>query len=207
MKNLHKTAKDFWYGKNVYPSYDNIKERWYHDVVNTWPYVKHHKYVLELGCGTGALAKSLHALCEFERLVLTEYNQVWVNDLKIHFSGDRRVEIGHQDLTKMTDIEPADITICYGVFPFLEDPIVEHLIDKIHGDALIKVPCTLKDEDVYINTYSEALDSEYASVYRTPESMHALLQRKFRLVTSRPCYPYEIDNKFQTRQNLFVCRM
>ena len=64
----------------------------------------------------------------------------------------------------------------------------------------------LKNEDEYVNVYSDKLKSNYSSKYRTVSNVLKTLEKHFVVESIDRVYPDEIESEFDTKQFYFCAR-
>lgn len=196
---MYKIAKKFWEKQKSYPKYGTIKERRLHELNYIIPWVRHDNTLLDLGCGDGALINCL--------LELTDIEKFYAYDIAKGLMKNSRVETKVYDCYSDEPLPEVDTTICAGVIPFIfEDEVFEKLLDRMNTrKLLLRAPCTLKEEDEYVNTFSDKLGEEYSSLYRTVDNVERMLSKHFKVKKIDRVYPDEIESEFGTKQYYFVC--
>jgi hypothetical protein len=80
------------------------------------------------------------------------------------------------------------------------------LVEKLRTKKLfLRAPCTLKEEDELVDTFSKELEQNYTAIYRTRENLEKLVSKYFKILDIINIYPDEIESKFGTIQYYFRC--
>lgn len=192
-------AKQFWTSQTTYPNYGTIKQRRLHELNYLVPKLNGVKSLLDLGCGDGALIKCLRELTDIE----TYYGY----DIADSLMKDTPAILKHYDCTAPEELPEVDFTVFAGVIPFLfEDLEVENVLKQIKSPILyIKAPCSM-DTPTKVDTFSEQLQANYASYYRTIPQMIDIISKHFKINDVSRAYPDEIESKFGTKQIIFLCK-
>jgi len=106
------------------------------------------------------------------------------------------------------DFPRSDLTLFIGALHYLFDEatVINRLLDRINSPQLILIaPCTLKDNDEFINKYSTELKTQYAALYRTVDSLRNILETRFHIEDCERIYPDSIESKYGTKQYAFNC--
>lgn len=208
----YEIAKNFWKSIKKYPNYPNTKERRLIDlnfILNNNTYIIDNiNSILDIGCADGYL---LITLREF-----TNINDFYGYDISpemIDLLIKRWGKIGNLntyicDFTKNIIFPKVDLTLSMGMFPYIfEDDDLFNILKSLNTKVLIvRTPCTLKEKNEYINTYSANLKSEYSSIYRTVDNYINLFKKVFNSVTVVRAYPDNIESSFGTKHYFFVCK-
>lgn len=197
---MYIVAKKFWEGQKEYPKYGTIKERRLHEINYIIPWVRHSNSLLDLGCGDGALVNCL--------LELTDIEKFYAYDLSKNLMKNSRVKTKVYDCYSDDPLPQVDTTIFAGVMPFIfEEDVLDRLLSRMDTrNLLVRTPCTMQQEDEYVNTYSEKLGENYASLYRTVDNVERILSKHFKVKRIDRVYPDEIESEFGTKQYYFVCQ-
>lgn len=193
------TAKEFWKNQKTYPKYGTIKQRRLYELNYLIPHLKGVESILDIGCGDGAVIKCLQHLTDIEKYYACDIAEDLMKDIP--------AETFICDCTNPPDFPEVDFTMCAGVIPYIfEDNSVIDLLKSIKSKRVyIKAPCTLLPEDDLVNTFSEKLQAEYASRYRTVDSMKELIEQVFEIQEVVRAYPDDIESEFGTKQYIFLC--
>lgn len=194
---LVKVSANFWTTKNIYPEYGTIKQRRLFELNYLVPRLKGNS-ILDLGCGDGALINCLLNLTEFKEF----YAYDWAEDLMRNISPSIKTEI--YDCNNPKKLPKVDIIVFAGVLPFIfNDEKVVKLFECFDcKEIFLRAPCSLNTREV-INTYSDHLKEQYASVYRTTDEVKKLIETKFNLKETVRIYPDDIESQFGTKQFYF----
>lgn len=194
-----KIAENFWTTKNDYPAYGNIKQRRLHELNFLFPKLQGES-ILDLGCGDGALINCLYHITNFKNYFAFDWSK---NLLK---GVNHNIQTKFYDCNNPQDLPKVDTIIFAGVLPFIfEDGKVLELFDKFSANNIfIRTPCNLGTSREIVNTFSDNLQEQYSSVYRTVDEVKNLINKKFKLVDVSRIYPDEIESKFGTKQYYFV---
>jgi 2-polyprenyl-3-methyl-5-hydroxy-6-metoxy-1,4-benzoquinol methylase len=160
--------------------------------------------ILDLGSGSGELAKSIQG--DQDSLTAVDYEE----NYRRFFSDARNQHFLAMEVTKFVSDLKFDLILCYGVVTYLSESeelkiyelIRQHLAPG--GTAVIKHQVSLSEE-IYINTYSEDLKSDYSARYPSRTNTEQVLKTYFQRVNTL-IYP-EKFNKFANSLHVayFVC--
>jgi hypothetical protein len=130
-----------------------------------------------------------------------------LQSLKYRWGQRDNLHISVCDFSKDMSFPETDLTTAMGVFPYIfEQEDLEQLLNNVKSNTLIvRVPCSVEGGDVYINKYSDDLDSEYSSIYRTPDKYEDTFIKFFSTVMLERAYPDDIESKYGTKHYFFVC--
>ena len=144
------------------------------------------------------LRNCLINLLEFKEAYGYDYSENLLKNLHPSIKS-RSFDVYTDDLTSLPK---TDETIFAGVLPFIfEDDHVLKVLGSIKSEKLfLRTPCTLKDQSELVKTYSEHLESDYASYYRTIEHVISLMKQTHKIESVDRIYPDEIESKFGTKQ-------
>lgn len=197
---MEKIAKKFWKNQKKYPEYGTIKKRRLHELNYLVPKLEGVESLMDLGCGDGALIKCLREL--------TDIKTYFAYDIATGLMEDIPAITNEYDCTNPEPLPPTDFTVFAGVIPFLfEDEQVYDVLDEINSPVLyVKAPCSMEDEEIYVNTFSEKLGENYSSLYRTEEQMLDILGQYYNFIEVSRAYPDEIESEFGTKQLIFLCK-
>lgn len=192
-------AREFWVNQKEYPNYGTIKQRRLHELNYLVPKLIGSNSLLDLGCGDGALIKCLKELTDIETF--------YAFDIAENLMTDIPAITGYYDCYNPVDLPKTDVTVFSGVIPFLfEDDVVHDNLSKIKSDLIyIKSPCSMEPNDILVNTFSEKLNSNYSSFYRTVPNMFKLIESHFKIIEVNKIYPENIESDFGTKQIAFIC--
>ena len=194
-------SKNFWTSADSYPNYGNIKERRLHELNFLIPKLK-GETILDLGCGDGALINCLYHLTNFKKYYAFDWSE---NLLK---GVNPMIQTKIYDCNRPQDLLRADTIIFAGVLPYIfDDDTVLKLFDKFDATYIfIRTTCNLGHTREIVDTFSEQLNGQYSSVYRTVDEVTDLINQKFKLIETVRIYPDEIESKFGTKQYYFVAK-
>ena len=191
-------AKQFWTSQKEYPKYGTIKQRRLHELNYLVPKLKDVKSLLDLGCGDGALIKCLHHLTDIEKY--------YAFDIATNMMDNIPAICEHYDCCEPRELPETDATVFSGVIPFLfDDNQVHEVLKRIKSPLIyIKSPCSM-DKPTKVDTFSEKLQANYASYYRTILQMIEIISQHFNINDVLRAYPDEIESEFGTKQIIFLC--
>lgn len=197
----YQTAKSFWRSRNNYPPYDHVEERRLHDIKYIAPRVGASKSLLDLGCGDGIISLVLSHLTRISKFILVDYSTLLDPEAAGKFN------FHCKDLSKARNFPKTDAAICLGLFPYIfDDNDLSDLMASLGTKKLIvRTPCTLDAKDEVINRHSEALDAQYAAVYRTLKNTISIIEPHFKIKEVERIYPDRIESKFGTKQFILYC--
>ena len=193
------TAKQFWQSQTTYPKYGNIKNRRLHELNYLVPKLKDVKSLLDLGCGDGALINCLHHLTDIEKY--------YGYDIADNLMKGTKAELKHYDCSQAGTLPAVDFIVFAGVIPYLEDDEVDNVLQRIAlatRKLYIKAPCSM-DKPERISKFSDKLQANYESYYRTIPQMIELISKHFKISDVSRAYPDEIESEFGTKQIIFLC--
>lgn len=201
---MEEKAKQFWTTQNTYPKYGTIKQRRLHELNFIVPKLQETKSLLDLGCGDGALIECLMHLTDIKEYHAYDISSNWITKLAMKH---KNVYAKVYDCAEPQDLPETDVTVCAGVLPFLfKDEQVHNLMEKIKSPTVyIKAPCSMEEKEILVDTFSEKLNAPYASLYRTPSQIKALLSHHFSVSDPIRAYPDDIESEFGTKQFIFIC--
>lgn len=197
---IEKIAKKFWTNQIEYPKYGTIKQRRMYELNYLVPKIFDKNSLLDLGCGDGSLIKCLHELTNIETFYGFDIAEKMMNDIP--------AITGFYDCYSPTNLPKTDVTVFSGVIPFLfDDEIIHENLNKINSEFIyIKSPCSMGKNNITVNTFSEKLNSEYSSIYRTIPKMIEIIGSHFNIVEVNKIYPESIESEFGTKQIAFICK-
>ena len=197
----YEVAKKFWGTINDYPDYPHLLKRRFIDLSFILDYIGESKSILDIGCADCSMLILLRELTTLENLYGVD-----ISRKMMRISPEIKLDV--IDVTKDVKFPKTDITICFGMFPYIFDK--EHLnniISNIKSDLfLVRAPCTLKEEDEYINKFSTELNKDYSAIYRKPSSYIKVFLRFFDNIRTMRSYPDELEGKYGTKHYYFICR-
>lgn len=194
-------ARNFWVSQDEYPNYGTIKQRRLYELNYLIPKLKNINSLLDLGCGDGSLIKCLNEL--------TDIKTFYAFDIAEKMMKNIPAITGYYDCYNPIDLPKTDATVFSGVIPFLfEDEIVHMNLDKIKSKFVyIKSPCSMTSSNIFVDTFSEQLKSNYSSIYRTIPEMIKIINKHFEILEINKIYPDEIESQFGTKQIAFICKL
>lgn len=198
----YKVSRKFWTGIDTYPDYPHLLKRRFLDLSFILQYVGYANSILDIGCADCSmliLLKELTPIENFFGIDISDKLMRRMSGLNLHVS----------DLTKnYYEIPQTDVTICFGMFPYVfNDDNLYDILASIKSDLLlVRAPCTLKRKDEYINKFSVELNNEYSSLYRTKNSYKEILSKVFDVKKIIRSYPNKIEGKYDTKHYYFVCK-
>ncbi len=204
------TTRSFWKKQKYYPSYgDVIKKRRLYETafLADWVWGNKPKTLVDIGCGNGSTVTMLNELTNISDFHCYDISPGMLEKL------DSRNIRGANITTYCLDLcgnykEPfhsSDLTTVLGVNMYLTDEQILKQFSKIRSSVVItRDPCSPVREE--INKYSEDLGSDYSAVYRTTKEYAALYEEAgFKVIYNKRAFPDEIESKFGTRQQFYIC--
>ncbi|MDD5596353.1 MAG: class I SAM-dependent methyltransferase [Victivallaceae bacterium] len=166
--------------------------------------------IMDIGAGSGELTMALALFLDFKKCHLLDINENLLNEAgkKIHFINPKaQIYCNAIDISDLKEFSTVDLCLCLGVIIYLlDDDILRKFLAKINCKQLfLRAPCTLKDEDEEICTYSEALQAKYAAKYRTVNNTVSIIEEFFAIKEYGRVFPDSIESKFGTKQYMFNC--
>ena len=203
----YKISKGFWQNVKRYPDYPNTKQRRLIDVNFIVSNVTNLNSVLDLGCADGYLLIALREFTDAKKFYGYDISENLLHKLGLRWGKVKGLELKVCDFTNNTNYPQVDLTLSMGLFPYIFDYTdLYNIIANIKSNKfIVRAPCTVKDQDDYINTYSEDLLSNYSSIYRTTQSYLSILRIFYTNIYIEKAYPNEIESKYGTKQFFFVC--
>lgn len=210
MKDHYNTATKFWKSREEYPSYPNLAERRLIDIGYIISKVSSEKSVLDLGCGDGSILLCLREFTFIKIFYGCDINSELLRKLADRWGWNTNTDVLtiNEDLTNLGELPVVDITLSLGSFPYIFDiNDLKNILKAITSNVLIvRVPCTLKDKDEFINKFSKDLGDYYAAVYRTVSSYEKLFSKYFTVKEIIRAYPDEIESKYGTKHFFFYMK-
>jgi len=202
------TAKDFWKDLKQYPSYPNIKERRLIDVNFIVSNSSGSNSVIDLGCGDGYLLIALREFTEITKFYGYDISEKLLQQLVYRWGKTKGLKADVCDFVEVAKFPKTDLTVSMGMFPYIFNvDDLESIIDAVTSDTfIVRVPCTGKEEDEYIDTYSKDLNANYSSIYRTKENYLSILKKFYKEVNVERSYSDDIESKYGTKHYFFVCK-
>jgi 2-polyprenyl-3-methyl-5-hydroxy-6-metoxy-1,4-benzoquinol methylase len=175
--------------------------------------------VLDIGCGIGRWADALHGR-------VARYHGVDISDSLITAARQRI----HDPLFTFQHLPAEDVTpqalhvaagfshiIIAGVLLYMNDDQLEqtlraaNLCCRREATIYLREPVAEPDRLTLKQYPSDELNAEYNAIYRTEAELidcfRACLEaHEFKLVHKGPLYPDQLNNRRETRQNIFVLR-
>lgn len=203
----YKTAKDFWKYVDYYPDYPNTDVRRQIDIDFVSSRVENVKSVLDLGCADGHLLLALRSFIQIEKFYGYDISPGLLKVLRTSWGNRVGLKTNLCDFTKQIKYPNTDLTIAMGLFIYIFDYFdLYNILDSVKSQKLIiRIPCTMKNQDEYINTYSKDLSANYSAVYRTTQNYLDILKIFYANVHMKRAYPDEIESKYGTKHFFFVC--
>lgn len=202
------TARQFWSSRREYPCYGNIKQRRYHEilyVINKTGFSPVDTLV-DVGCGDGSFVKCLDCLLQISKIYCYDYSTSLmenISDTKIIKSF-----FDCNDVSMFGCLPSCQILMFGGVINFMfEDQLVVDLLRHFKAQHIfIRSPCTMRDSNHQIDTFSEQLKQDYSCIYRTVKNTEELIVSSgLRIIDQSRIYPDDIESQFDTRQYMFYC--
>ena len=202
-ENNYQTAKQFWTDRDQYPPYDYVEARRLCDIKYIVPRVESARSLLDLGCGDGRISLVLSYLTRILKFTLVDFSEHLVDREAIS-----KFDFQCADLSQVRNLPKADVVVCLGLFPYIfNDEDLSGLLGSLNTRGLIvRTPCALNSHNETINKYSEALDAQYAAVYRTLKNTVAIIEPHFTITEVERIYPDKIESKFNTKQFILKCQ-
>lgn len=197
----YKVSRNFWKTIDQYPDYPHLLKRRFLDLTFILEHYNNAKSFLDVGCADCSMLILLKELTPIKQFYGVDISDKLMRDLPWAI-------LKVEDLTKTVTLPKTDVTISFGMFPYIfKEKDLITILENVRSDLfLVRVPCTMQDEDDYINKFSEELDNEYSSIYRTTDSYVRILSKEFNVQLVFRSYPDEIEGKYNTKHYYFVCR-
>lgn len=205
--NKNETCENFWKKRKKYPNYGFRQERLYNDVINIWPYLKNINSFADVGCGDGSFCKIIYNFCKPSFIYACDINNYWIRKLKKQFD-KKHSKLEVVNLLKIKNkIPKTDIVFCMGIFIyFFQNKEIINLLKNIDSNKIIiRIPCSLSNNDILINKYSEDLKDNYSAIYRTVDNFSVIIKKTLGIIPIvKRAWPDEIESKYGTNQFLFI---
>lgn len=202
---LENTAHNFWNSSINYPSYNApIEKRREYEVDYLLKHLNSTKTLLDLACGDGSLVKILQIKTNIEHFFCYDFSETLLDNITC---SDSITKCNYDVITSNTELPVSDATICAGLLPFIfKDQDILNLLSKIKSDILlIRAPCSIDGDNILVDGFSQDLNRNYSSLYRTVENVSKLLSRYFKVNSVSRIYPDELESKYGTKQFYFHC--
>jgi len=167
------------------------------------PHVAEGASILDLGSGFGELSRSICP--DSGKLTAVDL----MHEYSSAFEEDARYVFVQSSVDTYVPTRTFDVVLLFGVVTHLTVEQEQRTYAVIRsalaegGTAFIKNQCS-DDSDLWIDTYSEALQCDYQARYPSVATQQKLLREKFRLVESIT-YPPNLKTHQNTSHVLFVC--
>ena len=204
----YEIAKKFWNNQKEYPHYPNLYERRLIDINFVLNTIDNPKSLLDIGCSDGYLIRILKELTNIEVFYAIDLSKKAINYLTKNWKYNDVKLIANSGSVLEKHLHEADVITSMGLFPYIfEINDLNLLLSKIKTDLfIVRIPCTLKDQDEYVNTYSKELKANYSSIYRTVNNYKNIFKEFFKDIDIIKAYPDEIESKYGTKHFFFVCK-
>jgi SAM-dependent methyltransferase len=203
----YEVTQKFWRGLQKYPNYPHLFERRLVDLSFVLGFADGAESILDLGCGDGTLLILLRELSTIKEFHGVDLSETLLGKINARWGDCGSLHLYFTDALILEEFPGTDITTCLGMFPYIfDDQDLYKIISKVRSRTLIvRTPCTLKDEDEYINKFSDDLNANYSAVYRTLVFYKTMLSKIFDVKIISRSYPDEIEGKYGTKHFFFVC--
>lgn len=204
----YETARAFWRSRSDYPAYPNVKARRLIDINFIVDNMNSPNSVADLGCADGYLLIALREFSDIDTFYGYDISDNLLSKLKQRWGKSKKLVTVVCDFTENNNFPNTDLTVSMGMFPYIFDnsDLMTILSNIKSNELIVRVPCTSKNEDEYINKYSEDLGSDYSSVYRTVDNYKEIFSKFFNSIKVTRAYPDEIESKYGTKHYFFVCK-
>lgn len=174
--------------------------------------------VLDVGCGIGRWADSLHEVVGY--YLGTDFSEKLVNIAKQRFS--ERSNVNFQNLraqdtnsANIGALKKFDTIIISGLLIYLNDESVlqffKNLNDLASDSSIIYIrePVAAKERLTLNKIFSEELTSEYSAIYRTRDELFALLSGTltnygFSVMEEGNLFSEQLSNRKETHQHYII---
>lgn len=195
------TAHNFWKSRIEYPIFADKKRRLHELEYLTKELDKADGKVqslLDLGCGAGDTLELLYRTVDIPLLVGADYSE---SLLKLV---NPKIKTFVYDLNYPNPLPFFDVIVVGGVIQYIfDDNILKKALKEMADSArtvYFRTACTREANDVLIDKYSENLEANYASKYRTLDNTLEILQSYFDITVVSRAYPDELESKYNTYQ-------
>jgi cyclopropane fatty-acyl-phospholipid synthase-like methyltransferase len=161
------------------------------------------KSILDLGCGSGELSKSLIPVDG--NLTAVDFEKGFAR-----FFAGPNMEFFCSDVASFEIKKEFDLILAFGLVTHLDTQSEKRLYANISkllgpgGVALVKNQVSLGNEDFVFNGYSEKLKMIYSARYPSLATQAGILEAMFRNVSIHK-YPQEHQHQKDTQHVLFSC--
>lgn len=162
-------------------------------------------HVLDLGCGTGAIAKSIAAECAYIRAVDK------VSQFLDYCSVHKNISVLEADIASYHDEHKYDLVLIFGVMNYLTEieskAVYRNCYDMLKpgGVLIVKHACGI-NEDVFIDKFSTEIDDWYHAIYRHYKTERQLLNQVFTQLEMIDIYPPELNKWPNTHYYAFIAK-
>ena len=202
-----RVSLNFWKSRKQYPSYPGVLQRRLIDTNFVVSKVVGARSVLDIGCGDGSMLLSLREFTDIKLFYGYDVAQNLIKNLLIRWGDVYGLKTKIVNLVELEKLPRTDVSLALGLFGYIfDDGSLHNILENIKSNLLIvRTRCTLKKSDEVVNKFSEDLNAEYASIYRTVSNYLSILSRHFVISEINRAYPDEIESKYGTKQFFFVC--
>jgi glycerol-3-phosphate cytidylyltransferase len=203
------SKSNLWKSSKTYPPFPHIKARRKHELnyLTSKLAGQDTSYVLDIGCGDGATLMCLEHLIDADVLHGCDIA------LQMMEAIPSRPPFKKQfyDINSRKELPTSEATVILmlGVVNYIFDNDIALALFRRFTktkNVFLRCICTLRDADETINTYSEALQSQYIAMYRTLDSTCDLIRAAgLNIVSAERIYPDDIESKFDTKQYMIHC--
>lgn len=193
--------RDFWIGRSKLTNF-LWEDRSELNANLTNKYLKPNSKILDLGCGNGSSLKGLAH--EASEVILVDYVQP--QHLQIPYHGT----FIKDDLRLFNIDKQFDLILLYGVANSFNESDIYQLYKKcynwlkVDGTLIVKHQCG-KHDDVFVDRYSEELQTDYCAYYYSVEKHNNLLMRSGFNVEVLDPYPIDQNKWENTIFKAFAC--
>jgi len=204
-----KKILDFWNSRSIIKddyiaARNGLDNRLIFDLKLIKNYLKNDYKVLDLGCGTGLISKSI--VDNIGHIVAVDFVKDFIERIN-----HEKITTIHSDLLSFQQNEKFDVILLFGVFNYFEINDVEIICKKIQkmlkkdGTIIIKHQCG-RSKKVIIDKFSEELNHHYHAVYRELDSEVKNLEKFFHVEIVN-IYPKELNKWNDTHHYAFICKL